>query len=306
MKTITHKLAEIESYLFDLQDEICASLEKADGLGKFKEDKWANKTCGHGRTRVLKNGSVFEQAGVNFSLVKGDSLPACATEKRPELVGCSFHAMGVSLVVHPLNPYVPTTHLNVRFFLAEREGMEPVWWFGGGYDLTPYYGFEEDCAHWHSTAKAACDPYGLELYPKFKKWADDYFYIKHRNEHRGIGGIFFDDFNDLDFSQHFAFLQCVGSSFVDAYLPIVQKRKDISYGEAEVAFQHYRRGRYVEFNLVHDRGTLFGLQFGGRIESILMSLPPKVSWSYSWAPELGSKEEDLYENYLPCRDWLAC
>lgn len=302
---ILENVDKVEAYLRELQDAICFAIASEDPMGQFHEDKWEHKAGGGGRTRVFQNGDVFEQAGVNFSSVKGAKLPAAATEKRPELVDCRFRAMGVSLVIHPTNPYVPTTHLNVRFFLAEKEGMAPVWWFGGGYDLTPYYGFDEDCVHWHQTAKAACDSFGDHLYPKFKKWADDYFFIVHRGEQRGIGGIFFDDFNELGFDQSFAFLKSVGDSFTRAYLPIVNRRKNTSYGERETAFQHYRHGRYVEFNLVYDRGTLFGLQSGGRVESILMSLPAKVNWKYCWQPESGSPEEKLYTDYLPCRDWVS-
>lgn len=299
-----NKIKEIENYLLGLQNKICFELEQVDGQAMFREDLWESDNKNHGRTRVLSNGKVFEQAGVNFSSVCGDKLPAAATEKRPELAGASFRAMGVSLVIHPINPYVPTTHLNVRFFLAEKSGMDPVWWFGGGYDLTPYYGFEQDCIDWHSTAKSACDVFGKGLYPIFKKWADDYFYITHRKEQRGVGGIFFDDFNDLGLDRSFEFLKSVGDSFTRAYIPIVSRRKNTPYGESETAFQHYRRGRYVEFNLVYDRGTIFGLQSNGRTESILMSLPPKVSWRYSWKPEENSKEEKLYKYFLPVRDWV--
>lgn len=297
-------LDEIKNYLLTLQDDICHALEVEDGQEKFREDLWSESSKKFGRTRVLRNGKVFEQAGVNFSSVKGDALPAAATEKRRELMGCRFHAMGVSLVIHPLNPYVPTTHFNVRFFLAEKENMEPVWWFGGGYDLTPYYGFDEDCHHFHETAKLACDSIDKTLYSDFKTWADNYFYIAHRNEQRGIGGIFFDDFNKLGFLKSFNFMKIVGISFLDAYLPIVALRKNMIYGEREVEFQHYRRGRYVEFNLVYDRGTIFGLQTKGRTESILMSLPPRVSWRYNWSPEANSEEEKLYQRYLVPRDWI--
>jgi coproporphyrinogen III oxidase len=247
---------------------------------------------------------VFEQAGVNFSHVLGDNLPPSATAQRPELAGRRFEALGVSLVVHPHNPYVPTCHCNVRFFIASKAGAEPVWWFGGGFDLTPYYGFEDDAVHWHKTAKAACDPFGKDYYARFKKWCDEYFYIKHRNEPRGVGGLFFDDLNENDFHHCFGFMQSVGDHLLPAYLPIVQRRKDTPYGKRERDFQCYRRGRYVEFNLVYDRGTLFGLQSGGRTESILMSLPPQVSWRYDWQPEPGSPEAKLYEIFLKPRDWL--
>lgn len=298
------KLA-VKAYLLQLQDTICAELEKADGAGKFVEDAWTREEGGGGRSRVLTNGAVIEKGGVNFSHVQGAAMPASATAHRPELAGRSFEAMGVSLVIHPSNPYVPTSHANVRFFIAEKEGEEPVWWFGGGYDLTPYYGFEEDVRVWHQTAKSACDPLGEHLYPKFKKWCDDYFYLKHRNEARGVGGLFFDDLNEEGFDHAFAVMRAVGDSYIPAYVPIMNKRKDTPYGERERDFQLYRRGRYVEFNLVFDRGTLFGLQTGGRTESILMSLPPLVRWDYNWTPEPGSKEAELTEKFLPHRDWLA-
>ncbi len=297
-------IVEIRKYLYHLQDRLCAALEAEDGLSRFQQDHWEYANGGGGRSCVMKNGRVFEQGGVNFSHIRGDSLPPAATASRPELVGRSFQAVGVSLVLHPKNPYVPTTHLNVRFFCAEKEGEDPIWWFGGGYDLTPYYGFDEDCKHWHQAAKTACDAVDSRFYPRFKQWADDYFYLKHRDEPRGIGGIFFDDLNELSMEQCFAFLQNVGDSFLDAYLPIVQKRKNIPYEQRERDFQCYRRGRYVEFNLVFDRGTLFGLQSGGRTESILMSLPPVVNWRYNWQPEEGTEEAKLYDYYLVPRDWV--
>jgi coproporphyrinogen III oxidase len=250
------------------------------------------------------DGAAIEKGGVNFSHVFGDRLPASATQNRPELAGRSFEAMGVSLVIHPHNPYVPTSHANVRFFIAEKEGADPVWWFGGGYDLTPYYGNDEDCVHWHSTAKGACDLFSPDFYSRFKGWCDEYFYLKHRGEPRGAGGLFFDDFNELGFEQSFAFMRSIGDSFIQAYLPIMQRRREIEFGERERQFQLYRRGRYVEFNLVYDRGTLFGLQTGGRTESILMSLPPLVRWEYDWSPESGSPEAELYEKYLIHRDWV--
>lgn len=280
------------------------TLSKEGGEGRFVEDKWDREEGGGGRTRVLTSGKVFESAGINFSHVYGDKLPPAATALRPELAGRDFQAMGVSLVIHPHNPYVPTSHANVRFFLAEKEGEEPVWWFGGGFDLTPYYPFEEDVIHWHQTSKDACDPFGEDAYPKYKKWCDEYFYLKHRDETRGVGGLFFDDLNEEGFDQSFAFMQSVGDHYVKAYQPIVNKRKEMPFGERERDFQLYRRGRYVEFNLVFDRGTLFGLQSGGRTESILMSLPPLVKWRYNWQPESGSPEADLYENYLKPREWL--
>ena len=295
----------VRNYLLGLQDRICGALENEDGAQKFKEDAWERPEGGGGRTRVLADGAVFEQAGVNFSQVFGTALPPSATAHRPELAGRAWQALGVSLVNHPRNPYVPTSHMNVRFFIAEKEGAEPVWWFGGGFDLTPYYGFEEDSVHWHRTAKAACDPFGADYYLRFKKWCDEYFFLKHRNETRGIGGLFFDDLNELNFEHSFGFLKSVGDHYLPAYVPIVQKRKDTPYGERERDFQLYRRGRYVEFNLVCDRGTLFGLQSGGRTESILMSLPPLVKWRYNWRPEPGTPEARLYGAFLKPRDWLA-
>ena len=293
----------VKSYLMDLQDRICAGLEALDGEARFVEDAWTREEGGGGRTRVLAEGAVFEQAGVNFSHVHGDALPPSATAARPELSGRGFQAMGVSLVIHPRNPHVPTSHANVRFFIAEREGAEPVWWFGGGYDLTPYYGYEEDCVHWHRTARAACAPFGEDWYPRYKRWCDEYFFIRHRNEPRGIGGLFFDDLSEPGFDTAFRFLQAVGDSYLEAYGPIVERRRDTPYGERERNFQLYRRGRYVEFNLVYDRGTLFGLQTGGRTESILMSLPPLVKWRYNWAPEPGTPEARLYSDFLRPRDW---
>jgi coproporphyrinogen III oxidase len=294
----------VKTYLLDLQDRICTAIEEEDGGERFAEDNWQREQGGGGRTRVLANGKVFEQAGINFSHVFGDSLPASATAQRPELAGRSFQAMGVSLVIHPHNPYVPTSHANVRFFIAEKAGEEPIWWFGGGFDLTPYYPFREDVIHWHQTAKAACEPFGEDIYPRYKKWCDEYFFLKHRNETRGVGGLFFDDLNEPGFEQSFAFMRSVGDHYVPAYLPIVNRRKHTPYSDRERDFQLYRRGRYVEFNLVFDRGTLFGLQTGGRTESILMSLPPLVKWRYNWSPEPGSPEADLYENYLQPHVWL--
>ena len=295
----------VQSYLLGLQERICAALEAADGAARFSEDAWDRPGGGGGRTRVLAGGGVFEQGGINFSHVFGERLPPSATAGRPELAGRGFQAMGVSLVVHPRNPYVPTSHMNVRFFIAELEGAEPVWWFGGGFDLTPYYGFDADAVHWHRTAQAACAPFGADLYPRYKQWCDDYFFLKHRGEPRGIGGLFFDDLNEPGFGESFAFMRSVGDHYLTAYLPIVERRKRLAHGERQRAFQKYRRGRYVEFNLVYDRGTLFGLQSGGRTESILMSLPPEVSWRYDWHPEPGSPESRLYERYLRPRDWIA-
>ena len=297
-------LQSVKDYLLNLQQSICEALAKEDGSKAFEEDSWQREEGGGGRSMVLADGDVFESAGVNFSHVHGAGLPASATASRPELAGRSFQAMGVSLVIHPKNPYIPTSHANVRFFVAEKEGEEPVWWFGGGFDLTPYYGFDEDVVHWHHTAKQACDPFGDDVYARYKKWCDEYFFLKHRDEPRGVGGLFFDDLNEPGFEQSFAFMQSVGNHFIKAYLPIVQKRKHMEYGERERDFQLYRRGRYVEFNLVYDRGTLFGLQSGGRTESILMSMPPQVKWRYNWKPEAGSAEAMLYEKYLIPRDWL--
>ena len=294
----------VKHYLTALQNDICNKLEQVDGGSVFQRDTWQRQEGGGGESRVLTEGKVIEKGGVNFSHVKGASMPASATAQRPELAGCSFEAMGVSLVIHPHNPYVPTSHANVRFFIAEKEGAAPIWWFGGGYDLTPYYGFEEDCQHWHGVAKQACDPFGDEVYANYKNWCDKYFYLKHRDEPRGIGGLFFDDLNEQGFEKSFAFMQAVGSSYCDAYVPIVEKRKDTAFGERERQFQLYRRGRYVEFNLVYDRGTLFGLQTGGRTESILMSLPPLVRWEYDWQPETGTAEAELYNKFLIHREWV--
>jgi coproporphyrinogen III oxidase len=297
-------VAFVKSFLLDLQNRICAALETQESTVRFHEDAWTHEKVGGGRTRVLRNGDVFEQAGVNFSHVAGDKLPAAATKNRADLVGAQFEALGVSLVIHPKNPFVPTTHLNVRYFQAKKSDGEIVWWFGGGYDLTPYYAFEADCIHFHRTAKTACDKINSDFYPRFKKAADEYFYLKHRNECRGIGGIFFDDLNELSFEKCFLFMQNVGNSFIEAYLPIVEKRKSHAYSQKHRDFQCYRRGRYVEFNLVYDRGTLFGLQFGGRTESILMSLPPVVHWQYDFHPEKNSEEERLTAYYLKPKEWV--
>ncbi|WP_446810625.1 oxygen-dependent coproporphyrinogen oxidase [Methylomonas sp. 2BW1-5-20] len=298
-------ISAVKNYLLNLQDRICIGLEVLEPAARFVEDAWDRAEGGGGRSRVLTNGEVFEQGGVNFSHVFGASLPPSATAKRPELANRQFEAMGVSLVMHPRNPYVPTSHANVRFFIAEREGEPSIWWFGGGFDLTPFYPFREDVLHWHQVARQACQPFGDDVYPRYKKWCDEYFFLKHRNETRGVGGLFFDDLNEPDFAQAFAFMQSVGNHYLDAYLPIVQKRKDHVYGERERNFQLYRRGRYVEFNLVYDRGTLFGLQSGGRTESILMSMPPVAHWQYNWQPEQGSPEAELYDSYLQPRDWLG-
>ncbi|WP_333679761.1 oxygen-dependent coproporphyrinogen oxidase [Dyella sp.] len=299
----SEQVERVEHFLRELQDRICKAVEQLDGNARFMEDAWTRPGGGGGRTRVLREGALFEQAGVNFSLVHGDKLPPSATAHRPELSGGGFIATGVSLVLHPRNPYVPTTHANVRYFEAQKEGMEPVWWFGGGFDLTPFYPFDEDVRHWHTVARDVCAPFGADVYPRYKKWCDDYFYLKHRAETRGVGGLFYDDLSDGGFERSFAFMQAVGQGFLDAYLPIVDRRKNTPYGEREREFQLYRRGRYVEFNLVYDRGTLFGLQSGGRTESILMSLPPRVRFEYAYQPEEDSAEARLAE-YLKPREWI--
>ena len=294
---------DVKEYLLRLQNRICAELEQIDGQAHFVRDRWERPDGGGGESRVLADGDVFEKAGVSFSHVFGNKMPPSATKTRPELAGKSFQAVGVSLVLHPRNPYVPTTHANFRFFTAG--DRKPVWWFGGGFDLTPYYPFHEDVLHWHRTAKNACAPFGDDLYPRYKEWCDNYFYLQHREETRGVGGLFFDDVNEQGFEQSFAFIRSVGDSFLDGYKPIVKKRKSHPYGDRQRDFQLYRRGRYVEFNLLYDRGTLFGLQSGGRTESILMSLPPQVRWAYNWRPEPDSAEETLYREYLHARDWLG-
>jgi len=295
---------KVIEYFKLLQDKICLALEAADGKGKFQEDLWTREQGGGGRTRVMTHGEIIEQGGVNFSVVSGDKLPPSATAHRPELAGRSWQACGVSLVIHPKNPHIPTSHANVRFFIAEKEGEAPVWWFGGGFDLTPFYPVDEDILHWHQTAKTLCQPFGDSVYHEHKKWCDEYFYLKHRNETRGVGGLFFDDLNQWDFDTCFNYVKAVGQGYIDAYVPIINKRKSTPYTEAQRQFQLYRRGRYVEFNLVFDRGTLFGLQSGGRTESILMSMPPLARWEYNYQPEQGSAEASL-ANYLVPRDWLA-
>jgi coproporphyrinogen III oxidase len=303
----TVDIPAVESYLRDLQDRLCAAFESLDGAARFQHDRWTRKQgeglAGGGDTRVLAEGAVFERGGVNFSDVAGARLPPAATAQRPELAGRSFRAMGVSVVMHPRNPYAPTSHCNVRFLAAEAPGEEPVWWFGGGFDLTPYYGFEEDAHHWHGKAREACAPFGAELYPRLKQWCDEYFYLKHRKEPRGIGGLFFDDWREAGFEQSFGLLRSVGDHFLPAYAPIVERRKDCPHGARERDWQLCRRGRYVEFNLVWDRGTLFGLQSGGRIESILMSMPPLAAWRYDVRPEPGSAEARLLDYFLVPRDW---
>ncbi len=299
------QIDEVLNYLLSLQNRIVAELEYLDGKESFHLDEWNRDGGGGGRSCVLKNGRVFEQAGVNFSHVFGSKLPPSATKTRPDLADQSFQAVGVSLVLHPYNPYVPTTHANFRFFTAGNDDSNPAWWFGGGYDLTPYYPFPEDVIEWHEVAKAACDPFGDDCYSRYKQWCDEYFFLKHRNETRGVGGLFFDDLNEPGFEDSFSFLRSVGDSFIPAYAPIVKRRRKHPFGERQRDFQLYRRGRYVEFNLIYDRGTVFGLQSGGRTESILMSLPPTVRWEYNWQPEPGSPEEALYTDYLKPRDWLG-
>ncbi len=295
----------VRDYLLDLQDRIAAALEHTDGRASFREDAWDRPGGGGGRSRVLREGAAFEQAGINFSHVHGEALPATASERRPELAGRAFQAMGVSLVIHPANPYVPVSHANVRFFVAEKPGAPPVWWFGGGFDLTPCYPVHQDVLHWHRNARDACAPFGAELYPRFKAWCDEYFYLPHRNETRGVGGLFFDDFEEGGFQHAFGLMRSVGDHYLEGYLPIVERRRETPFGDRERDFQLYRRGRYVEFNLVYDRGTRFGLQSGGRTESILMSLPPLVRWEYGFQPQPGSPEEALYRDYLRPRDWLG-
>lgn len=295
--------AALKTYFTGLQNRIVAELEAVDGQD-FRRDGWERPEGGGGLSCLIEEGRVFERGGVNFSHVMGDKLPPSASAHRPELAGRRFEAMGVSLVLHPRNPYAPTVHMNVRCFVAMADDAAPVWWFGGGMDLTPYYGFADDARHFHATCAAALAPSGAAYHPRFKRWCDDYFYLKHRREPRGVGGIFFDDFNELPFADSFAMTQRVGDHFLPAYVPILQRRCDLPYGERERDFQAYRRGRYVEFNLVYDRGTLFGLQSGGRTESILMSLPPIVKWRYDWQPEPGSAEAELYTTYLQARDWL--
>lgn len=303
------KKENVKKYLLKLQSELCASIASEDATGEFIVDEWTRAEGGGGISRVLENGSVIEKGGVNFSHVLGASLPSSASNVRPELAGAAFEAMGVSSVIHPINPFVPTAHMNVRLFVAIPKTGEPIWWFGGGFDLTPYYGFEEDCIAWHQKTKSICDDFGVDVYPKYKKWADDYFFMPHRDEHRGVGGIFFDDLNTStwgwDFEKCFEFIQAVGQGFIDAYVPIIQKRKETSFTEVQRTYQSYRRGRYVEFNLVYDRGTLFGLQSKGRTESILMSLPSEVKWAYQWQPKENTPEAELINKYLTPRDWAA-
>lgn len=294
----------IKRYLLQLQQQITDALLQIDDQLELVEDEWRREEGGGGRSRVLRNGRVFEQGGINFSHVHGAVLPPSATASRPELAGRSFQALGDSLVIHPLNPFVPTTHMNIRFFIAEKAEVPPVWWFGGGFDLTPYYGFEDDARHWHKTASAACEKFGTDVYARYKRWCDEYFYIRHRQEPRGIGGLFFDDLNEWGYEKCFEFIRSIGDHFLPAYLPIVERRKDMTYTDEQRQFQLYRRGRYVEFNLVYDRGTLFGLQSGGRAESILMSLPPLVRWEYNWQPQPGTPEAELYEKFLKPRDWI--
>ena len=296
---------KIRDELMDLQERICAALESEDGTAKFKRDEFQRESGGVSRAHVLENGPVLERAAVNFSHTIGKNLPPAATLRRPELQGRAFEAVSVSLITHPRNPYAPTSHANFRFFIATESGSDPVWWFGGGFDLTPYYGFEEDAVHWHATARQACEPFGAELYPKFKQTCDEYFFLPHREEARGIGGIFFDDWNTGEFDASHEFWLSAANSYVPAYLPILARRKDTSHGEREREFQLYRRGRYVEFNLLQDRGTKFGIQARARTESILASMPPSVTWRYDWSPEANTPEAELYTKFLPPRDWLA-
>jgi len=300
---------EVKKYLLSLQQSLCESIQAYEPHAPLQTDEWQRPQGGGGVTKVLRHGKVFDSAGVNFSHVMGENLPPSATNHRPELAGCQFEAMGVSSVMHPVNPYVPTCHMNVRFFIALKENCPSIWWFGGGFDLTPYYPFHEDVVHWHQEAKNACSSFGDNIYPEYKAWADRYFYLPHRQETRGVGGLFFDDLNTQtfgwDFAKSFRFLQSVGNHFWKAYGPLLAKRHQAPFSQAEQDFQRYRRGRYVEFNLVYDRGTLFGLQSGGRTESILMSLPPQVSFEYQWAPKPGSKEAKLYEIYLQPQAWLS-
>jgi coproporphyrinogen III oxidase len=300
---VSTAVQRVKKYLLDLQNGICVFLEKEDGSAHFIEDEWCHAKNSGGLTRALTDGIVLEKAGVNFSHVSGLCLPPAATLKRPELIDCGFQALGVSVIVHPLNPYVPTAHANIRFIVAQKPNADPIWWFGGGFDLTPYYGFEEDCQHWHAVAKQACALFGKDVYSRYKKECDTYFYLKHRAEPRGIGGLFFDDLNEWGFEKCFAFMQSIGNHFITAYQPLIVKRKRHPYSAREREFQQYRRGRYVEFNLLYDRGTLFGLQSSGRAESILMSLPPSVLWKYNWHPEPGSAEANLYEKFLIVREW---
>ena len=295
----------VKKYLIELQQSICSEVELIEGGAKFAQDSWTrDDKRGSGLTNILSNGNIFEKGGINYSIITGDKMPKSATALRPELEGRKYTALGVSLVLHPENPFIPTAHANVRFFIAEEQGKNPIWWFGGGFDLTPYYGFDEDAVHWHQTAKKACMPFGEDVYPKYKKWCDDYFYLGHRDEQRGIGGLFFDDFNSGSFDECFDFMKSVGNHFSEAYLPIVRKRMGTPYTGNEKDFQLYRRGRYVEFNLIHDRGTLFGLQSGGRTESILMSLPPTVKWSYQFKAKPDSEEEKLTSYFLKPRNWV--
>lgn len=302
MSNIDH--AQVKQYLLTLQNTICMTLEEEDGKAKFINDDWHNTNVITGGTRIITDGNFIEHGAVNFSHVRGNKLPGNASAKYPELSGATFEAMGMSLILHPKNPFVPTTHANVRFFIAQPKTKPLIWWFGGGYDLTPYYPFVEDCVHWHKNAQTACEPFGEDVYNKYKDWCDKYFYLPHRNETRGVGGLFFDDLNRWSFTKCFQFMQSVGNSFISGYMPIVQKRKNISFGEHERDFQLYRRGRYVEFNLLHDRGTLFGLQSNGRTESILASLPPLVKWRYNWQPEPNTREAKLYSDFLRPREWI--
>lgn len=298
----TH-ISEVKNYLNSLQQALCQDFAAQDSLS-FQQHLWTREGFGQGVSCVLEQGSIIERGGVNFSHVHGDHLPSSASAKRPNLAGRNFQALGISIVIHPRNPYVPTSHANLRLFVATDKDAEPIWWFGGGFDLTPYYGFVEDCQYWHSMAKNACDPFGADVYPRYKKWCDEYFFIKHRNEPRGIGGLFFDDLNEWGFERCFAFIKNVGEAYREAYRTILEKRHTMPYAEKERQFQLYRRGRYVEFNLVYDRGTLFGLQSNGRAESILMSMPPHATWQYEYHPAAGTAEARLYDEFLIAKDWV--
>ncbi len=304
MESIDNKVIAVKSYLLALQDSICQAFTHEDGKAEFQEDLWTYPQGGGGRTRIIADGQLFEKGAVNFSHIFGKKLPPAATQRNPQLTDGQFQALGISVVMHPLNPYVPTVHMNLRFIIADKIGIDPVWWFGGGFDLTPVYAFNEDCQHWHRTAKQACEPFGPTIYPQFKKACDEYFYLAHRQEPRGIGGIFFDDLNQWPFEQCLAFIRSIGNHFLPAYLPIAGQRKNHHYNQQQRDFQTFRRGRYVEFNLLYDRGTLFGLQAGGRTESILVSMPPQVSWRYAWQPQVNSEEARLYQEFLIAKDWV--
>lgn len=304
MSEFENKISAVKLYLLQLQNSLCQTLSAEDGQADFQEDIWEHSSGGGGITRVISQGRVFEKGAVNFSHIMGNRLPPAASQRNPHLGGNPFQALGVSLILHPLNPHTPTVHLNVRFFIADTQGQAEVWWFGGGFDLTPFYGYMEDCIHWHTNARSACTPFGDDIYPRFKRACDEYFFLPHRQEPRGIGGLMFDDYTQGGFERAFALMRSVGDHFIPGYLPIAQRRQNTPYSSHEREFQNYRRGRYVEFNLLYDRGTLFGLQSGGRAESILVSLPPQTGWRYQWQPSPGSREAELYQKYLVIKDWL--